>query len=115
MGNANWVNFAQAGLLLLGVCLWFLPKKNTGGPPLKLPLWHPDWWDGILYLVLGAVVVVLGLPGGFLLPCIVFFLHREMDRSKYKAPFSSCKLSLGRIAQTSIRSFLLTWPLLFLV
>jgi len=115
IGSASWVEYAQIGLLIIGECFWFFPKKSGGGPPLKLPLWHPNWWDGILYLVLGAVVVTTGLPGGFLLPCIVFFLLREIDSSKYKAPLTSRTLSLTAITQTSLRSFILYWPLLFLV
>ena len=113
MENANWVSFIQAGLVLVGIGLWFLPRKNGGGTPLKLPLWQPDWWDGILYLLLGAIGMAFGL--GFLLPCLVFFLLREINRSKYEAPLTTRKLSLGAITQTSLRSFLVHWPLLFLV
>ncbi len=112
MENANWVSFIQAGLVLVGIGLWFLPRKN-GGSPLKLPLWQPDWWDGILYLLVGAVGMTFGL--GFLLPCMVFFLLREINRSKYEAPLTTRKLSLAAIAQISLRSFLVHWPLLFLV
>ena len=115
MENVNWVKFAQAGLMLFGVILWFLPKKSGGGSPLKLPLWQLNWSDGALYLSLGLMVTILSFPVPFLLPCIIFFILRENDRSKYKAPLTIRKLSLTAITYISLRSFITNWPLLFLV
>ena len=112
MEDANWVDFAQVGLPAIGVLLWFFPKKSSGGPPLKLPLWNPTRWDGILFLALGTGVVWLGLPGGFLLPCLIFLMLREIDRSKYDAPLSSRTLSYSEITKTSLYSFVIHWPLL---
>lgn len=115
MENVNWVGVAQAGLLLFGVILWFLPKKTAGGPPLKLPLWQPSWSNGVLYLSLGSAVVIYNLPGGFLLPCIVFFMLRETDRSKYEAPLTVRQMTFGSIVRNSFVSFLSHWPILLLL
>ncbi len=114
-GNVSWVDYAQIGLLIIGVCLWFFPKKSRGGATLRLPLWNSSWWEGGLYLTLGVLVVVTGLPGGFLLPCIVFLLLREIGNSRHSLSLTNKCLSWTEITQTSVRSFILHWPILFLV
>lgn len=113
--NVSWVDYAQIGLLIVGVCLWFFPKKSRGGATLRLPLWKSSWWEGGLYLVLGVLVVATGLPGSFLLPCIVFLLLREIGNSKHSFSLTNQSLSWSKITQTSLRSFILHWPILFLV
>jgi membrane protease YdiL (CAAX protease family) len=115
MENANWVDYAQVGLMVIGLCLWLVPQKSEGGPPLKLPLWNPSWWDVILYLIAGTSALVIGFPGSFIFPCIIFFILQEVDPTKYEAPFSSQSLSYSQITKKAVRYFVLHWPLLLMV
>lgn len=115
MENANWVDFAQVGLMVIGLCLWFVPQKSDGGPPLKLPLWNPSWWDVSLYLIVATIALIIGFPGSFIFPCIIFFILQAVDPTKYEAPFSSQSLSYIQITKKAVRYFILHWPLLLMV
>ena len=93
--------------------MWFFPQKSKGGAVFKLGLWKTDWMDVGIYLLLGIISMIVGL--GFLLPCIVFFVHREQAQSKFKTPLTTRYLSVGKIVQTAFYSFLFFWPIIFLI
>tara|TARA_Y100000588_G_scaffold176506_1_gene190517 strand:+ start:12675 stop:13394 length:720 start_codon:yes stop_codon:yes gene_type:complete len=114
MENANWVISTQNLLLLIGVVLWHLPKKDRAGATFKLPLWKLKWWDGAFYLLLLALGMATNL-GSVLLPCIAFFVFREIYQAKYDAPLNTRTMSIGAIGQSAVVNFLCHWPILFLV
>lgn len=112
MESANWVDFLGMGLFPIGMALWFLPQKSEGGAVLKLGLWKTDWGDVGIYLLLGIISMLVGLV--FLLPCIVFLVHREKEPSKFTIPLTTRPLGVRRVVQSAIYGFLFFWPIVFL-